>query len=275
MAEMKNPPHSPTAEEVIEIQKEPFDYPEIFNGVPADGVETLSSGEQIYTYNGLREATKKRSGMYEIYKGSELVYIGFSGVDLYKTIQRHFQAWEDEEQRRYTVNPLNVRVVVYAIPPREAAIREAQQILEQNPEGNKTWDERQVRQSKASHSSTLRIMLDMAEDFYKYQTEGDEENAQGVLEFVEDLDDELQAIFDKFVLRVYRENEKKKEKAEADARAAAEEAEKLAKMSKIERDIEEENRKIFEEAERRDREKLERLQNRRAFDRDFFGEELE
>lgn len=37
--------------------------------------------------------TTGKSGVYLIYEGKQLVYVGYSGYDIYKTCTRHFQRW--------------------------------------------------------------------------------------------------------------------------------------------------------------------------------------
>ena len=43
---------------------------------------------------------KKKKGIYWIYEGDKLVYIGFTGYNLYATIIHHFNQWNDSEQYR-------------------------------------------------------------------------------------------------------------------------------------------------------------------------------
>lgn len=44
----------------------------------------------------------ERAGVYMIYKGRQLRYIGHSTTNLYKTLIRHFQNWDDPTQQRVT-----------------------------------------------------------------------------------------------------------------------------------------------------------------------------
>lgn len=46
--------------------------------------------------------TKGKSGVYVIKEKGEIVYVGNSGSNLYKTITRHFQNWDDPTQARIT-----------------------------------------------------------------------------------------------------------------------------------------------------------------------------
>lgn len=43
-----------------------------------------------------------RSGVYLIYEDRKLVYIGHSTTNMYKTLLRHFQRWDDPAQIRIT-----------------------------------------------------------------------------------------------------------------------------------------------------------------------------
>lgn len=40
-----------------------------------------------------------QSGVYLIKSGGTIVYVGYSGSNLYKTFTRHFQSWEDRQIR--------------------------------------------------------------------------------------------------------------------------------------------------------------------------------
>ena len=53
-----------------------------------------------------------------------IVYIGYSGGDLYKTLTRHFQKWPDLKQRRvtYSQNDGHTIRVVLTSPKRAAAL---------------------------------------------------------------------------------------------------------------------------------------------------------
>jgi len=61
-----------------------------------------------------------KSGVYMIFKGDTLLYIGMSGSDLYKTITRHFQDWKDSRQVRttYPQKPEYKINVVFCTPQR-------------------------------------------------------------------------------------------------------------------------------------------------------------
>lgn len=56
-----------------------------------------------------------KPGVYLIYKGDKVVYVGYSGTNLYKTMYRHFQKWNDRTgQKRVIYSDLKnitVRVI--------------------------------------------------------------------------------------------------------------------------------------------------------------------
>lgn len=57
-------------------------------------------------------------GVYLIKKNGEIVYVGHSTSDLYKTLYRHFQSWSDPTQKRVSYksqlkrNKFSVRVIL-------------------------------------------------------------------------------------------------------------------------------------------------------------------
>jgi len=85
--------------------------------------------------------TQKRTGVYIIKKDNAIIYIGYSESDLYKTLYRHFQTWNDQQQpdRISYKNQLSrakftVRVV-FTTPKRAAALEKAL-IIKHNPKDN-------------------------------------------------------------------------------------------------------------------------------------------
>ena len=66
-----------------------------------------------------------KSGIYFIFSPiGALVYIGYSGYNLYKTITRHFQSWDDPKQYRaeYSKNRGYLISIIYCTPARAAKI---------------------------------------------------------------------------------------------------------------------------------------------------------
>lgn len=82
--------------------------------------------------------TAKQAGVYLIYKAGELVYIGYSQNNLYRTLYRHFQSWNDPTQQRITYNPndTSIKVRVIYTPPSKAQKLERALILKYQPKDN-------------------------------------------------------------------------------------------------------------------------------------------
>jgi len=76
-------------------------------------------------------------------KKEEIVYVGHSSYDLYKTILRHFQKWTDTEQNRISykkriINKThNYKISVGITPKRSAKLVERELILMYAPRDNK------------------------------------------------------------------------------------------------------------------------------------------
>lgn len=80
-----------------------------------------------------------KTGVYIIYEGSEVVYIGFSQSDLYRTMYRHFQRWNHTGQEVVTyadqnLNDYTVRVIYCT--PKQAESLEKKLIKKYKPRDN-------------------------------------------------------------------------------------------------------------------------------------------
>lgn len=54
-----------------------------------------------------------RPGVYMIYQNNQIVYIGYSGTNIYKTLYRHFQKWNDGQTRIvYNKNDESIKIRV-------------------------------------------------------------------------------------------------------------------------------------------------------------------
>jgi len=82
--------------------------------------------------------TQNKSGVYLIYPiGSQkAVYIGMSGTNLYKTILRHFESWEDRQQIRVTYSKEGYNIRVVFCTPLQAERLERALIIKYNPKDN-------------------------------------------------------------------------------------------------------------------------------------------
>jgi len=86
--------------------------------------------------------TSKKTGVYLIKKNDKIIYIGYFAYDLYKTIYRHFQEWNDKDQptritykNQLSRENFTIRVV-YCSNKRAAALEKAL-ILKHLPKDNK------------------------------------------------------------------------------------------------------------------------------------------
>jgi predicted GIY-YIG superfamily endonuclease len=79
-----------------------------------------------------------KSGVYIIKENGKIVYVGYSASNLYKTMYRHFQQWNDrQQQRKVYTNPAIVTVRVVLTPPSKADKLEKALIIKYKPRDNK------------------------------------------------------------------------------------------------------------------------------------------
>ena len=81
-----------------------------------------------------------RAGVYIIKENGEIVYVGFSGKNLYRTLHRHFENWTHQLQEVVTYkskmqrNKYSVRVIYCTA--KQAAALEKKLILKYHPRDN-------------------------------------------------------------------------------------------------------------------------------------------
>lgn len=84
--------------------------------------------------------TRGRSGVYVIFENRRRVYIGHSTTNLYRTITRHFQNWDDPTQRRVTyagkIGSNTYHVAVIFTTPKQAESLERSLIIKHRPRDN-------------------------------------------------------------------------------------------------------------------------------------------
>lgn len=85
-------------------------------------------------------ATRSRSGVYLIKEAGSLVYIGMSGTNLYRTLYRHFEAWNHPGQE-VTTYQSRLKRLVYTVrvvfcSPAQAARLERALIIKYKPRDN-------------------------------------------------------------------------------------------------------------------------------------------
>jgi len=107
--------------------------------------------------------TRGQSGVYVIFENRRRVYVGMSQTDLYKTITRHFQAWDDPRQYRVTyrdqIEANDYHVAVIFATPKQAEALEKALVLKYNPRDNEVkyeayqldlYDEQQLSKMEAT-----------------------------------------------------------------------------------------------------------------------------
>lgn len=92
-----------------------------------------------YYNNGVKHTTfniRNVPGVYMIYKSDELVYVGYSGNNLYRTMYRHFQDWSKSKQYRAIYNENVLIRVVYTKTAAQANNLETALIIKYKPKDN-------------------------------------------------------------------------------------------------------------------------------------------
>lgn len=80
-----------------------------------------------------------RPGVYIIFDNTAVRYVGYSAHDVYKTMYRHFQSWQDKTQQRVTYSPKNNNLtarVIYTNTPGQAIKLETAARIKYNPTDN-------------------------------------------------------------------------------------------------------------------------------------------
>ena len=105
---------------------------------------------------------KKKSGVYLIKKDKKIVYIGYSGSQLYKTLYNHFYEWNDSTQVRISYkkqlnrHDFSVRIV-YCSPKRAENLEKAL-ILKHNPKDNTIKYKNYLKDAKANEIKNIDSM---------------------------------------------------------------------------------------------------------------------
>lgn len=84
-----------------------------------------------------------RAGVYLIrekaglFTPAKIIYVGMSMNNLYRTIYRHFQDWNDKRQQRYTYNKNTHEIAVLLLQPAKVQLMEDRLIYFLRPRDNK------------------------------------------------------------------------------------------------------------------------------------------
>lgn len=111
-----------------------------------------------YKSNDLDKCTlkvdyQKKFGVYFIKDNAtnEIVYIGNSSTNLYKTIYRHFQEWNDRRQFRNIYNKYGYTIRIILTTPTQAPKLEAYLIQKMQPKDN------QIKYDNATYFKDIKL----------------------------------------------------------------------------------------------------------------------
>lgn len=122
----------------------------IFAGIllrrQSGGVGAIEKTRYRPPYNAAGKATfpgtRNRPGVYLVKEAGNIVYVGHSQSDLYKTMYRHFQSWQDPTQYRATYPKTGPSVRVVLTTAAQAPRLEAALIRKHRPRDNQQKMER-------------------------------------------------------------------------------------------------------------------------------------
>lgn len=81
---------------------------------------------------------KKQIGVYFLKEGEQIIYVGYSGSQLCKTIYRHFQTWNDSQQERFVYDPQKIKVrIIFLNDKKRAEVLEKYLVKKLKPRDNK------------------------------------------------------------------------------------------------------------------------------------------
>lgn len=92
-----------------------------------------------YTKGKCTFKARNKAGVYLIYKNTELVYVGYSASNCYKSFYRHFQSWNDKRQQRVVYNPTDESIktrIIYTNTAAQADKLEKALIIKYRPKDN-------------------------------------------------------------------------------------------------------------------------------------------
>ena len=157
--------------------------------ITISGVEGGNYHPVYITRGGMRQvhakigrATKK-SGIYYIKENGKLIYIGYSKTNLYKTILRHFQEWNDAYQSgrisyKDKLNTHQYTVKIEFMPPKQAELVECQLIVRHKPRDNKRknyWSRSECQGGWTNERAYITDPKSGEKIYYGEETEKDEQ----------------------------------------------------------------------------------------------------
>lgn len=120
----------------------------IFTPKSVNGIGAIEKTKWVPPYNTDGKtnflSTTNKSGCYLIKENNVVVYVGYSGYNLYKTLYRHFQEWNGQQHLVSYKNKLksnNYKVRVILCTPTQALKLEKAYINKHKPRDNKNMIE--------------------------------------------------------------------------------------------------------------------------------------
>ena len=97
------------------------------------------------------------SGVYFIKSNrtGEIIYIGYSAGNLYKTVYRHFQNWNDKQQERFVYSKTGYTVRVILASPARAALLEKYLIQKFRPSDNELKYNHYLSEAQIARASEI------------------------------------------------------------------------------------------------------------------------
>jgi excinuclease UvrABC nuclease subunit len=148
----------------------------IYKNRAAIGATKKSKWLKPYTGNKTTfgKTIRNKPGVYLIKSNrtGNTIYVGYSGTNVYKTMYRHFQTWNDPQQVRKVYSPDNYTARVILTTGKRAGELEKYLIEKIRPRDNKNkYDGRTSEEKAESLQSDLN-----AADFFKTYTQDTEIN---------------------------------------------------------------------------------------------------
>lgn len=109
--------------------------------------------------------SKDRPGIYIIKEDGKIVYVGYSGYNVYKTMHRHFQSWNHPSQEvvsyksRMTRHRYTVRIV--HCTDKQAAALEKRLIQKYHPRDNSVQYDLYLKEQPAADTAYARQVEDL------------------------------------------------------------------------------------------------------------------
>jgi predicted GIY-YIG superfamily endonuclease len=111
-----------------------------------------------YIGSKTRFPARKRPGVYIIKESDKIVYVGYSSVDVYKALYRHYQVWNDTTQERQTFDRSTTKVRLIYTTANRARLLEAALINKYMPDNNSNYTNLSASEQRAANRAFFDYM---------------------------------------------------------------------------------------------------------------------